>query len=817
MNFFLWYYTIGILSISRIAVNYVRYVLHRFNVAGLSRTLISPWKRDISFNTWRGFHPVLFAQALLNNIITRILGALVRSVVLIWGFGAIVLMVFGVLGLSLFTVFAPLLLIGGSVVVGWIFGTLVGIITFISALGVVIVAVFAWQASLRDQTNYNSQEPEHAPWRDRALQRLGLNPKSVDIETIALPEKREIFLLAQRIAPELFEEAWDIEAAAFNDQKQAARFWEWEHLRKATRIGKYWAYAYTPHLDHYVHDLSEHDFSHYRDQVCIGREKVMEMLTLTLSRPTDNSVLLVGDPGIGKRSIIHAFARRIRENYFTAPIIDEARIVIFDLGQVISDARTRGIDPKGLSRELLNEAVYAGNVVLVIENINFFLDPENDMALGDVLNEYLALPTCRIIGLMTSEAYHTLGQRQIPALKYFEAVRVSEPTIEETLVILLDTFKTLEQKRPVFTLQALRAIITGAERYNWELPFPERAIDLAQEVLVYWEKHPHLASIDRTVVEDFLEEKSGIPMGEANEEERKKLLNLETLLHERVIGQEEAIRQMSEAFRKARAGLGNDKKPIGSFLFLGPTGVGKTETAKALAAVYFGAEERMVRLDMSEFQTPQSIDELIGSAEMNVQGRMTTLIKEHPYSILLLDELEKAYPRALDLFLQILDEGYVTDGFGHKVSFRNAIIIATSNAGANLIHEATGAGRSMIEIEGALIDSIIAQGIFRPEFLNRFDGVIVFNALTAEEMERVTELKLKSFADRLYQEKKIRLSFTPEAIRTIVSRGYEREFGARSINRYIADVVEDTIVKRLLEGTLGEGAELTFTENDLGE
>ncbi|MFZ1655159.1 MAG: AAA family ATPase [Candidatus Moraniibacteriota bacterium] len=816
MNFFLWYYTIGILSISRIAGNYIRYVLHRFNIVGLFRTLISPWKRDISFHTWRGLHPILFAQALVNNIITRLLGAIVRSVVLMSGFGAIALMAVLVILLSLFAAVAPLVLIGGSVIIGAVFGTIAGMAAFVMAIILTIVAVLTWHEYERGRIDY-ALLPEHAPWRDRALMRLGLSPKSVTAETIGVPEKRAAFLTEKRIAPEHFDRAWAIEGAVYAAKDRLSRFWEWEQLRRDPRIGKYWAYAYTPRLDHYIMDLSEHDFSNYARQELIGRESVMEMLTLTLSRPNDNSALLIGDPGIGKRSIVHAFARCIRENRFTDTVIDEARVAIFDLGQVISDARSQGIDPKGLLRDLLNGTVYAGNVVLVIENINLFLDPESDMAVGDVLNDYLSLPTCRIIGLMTGEAYHTLGQRQIPALKYFEAIQVPEPTKDEVIAILVDTFKPLERNRPVFTIQALHAIIDGAERYNWEMPFPERAVDLAQEVLIYWEKHPDLAFIERTVVEDFLEAKSGIPMGEANEEERQKLLHLEALLHERVIGQAEAIKQMSEAFRKARTGLGNDKKPIGSFLFLGPTGVGKTETAKALAAVYFGDEDRMVRLDMSEFQTPQSIDELIGSAEMNVQGRMTSLIKERPYSILLLDELEKAYPRALDLFLQILDEGYVTDGFGHKVNFRNTIVIATSNAGADLIHVATNAGRSMVDIKDELMDAIIAKGTFRPEFLNRFDGVILFNSLTSEEMEQVTALKLQAFADKLYKEKKVKLTFTPEAVRTVVAKGYEREYGARSINRYIADVVEDTIVKRLLEGTLAEGTEVTFTEHDLGE
>jgi ATP-dependent Clp protease ATP-binding subunit ClpC len=815
MIFPIWYYTVGLAGIFRLVFVFLRFTTHRFNIGGLFFTLLSPWKRDVSFQTWRGFRPILMLQALMNNLITRFLGMIVRSVVLILGIGVLVFTSVGVVLMAFAYVVAPFFLLGGSVVIGSLLGVLAGVAVFVLSAGIVLIALLAWHGASEMEHDF-TLEPALAPWRRRTFLRLGLAPDEVSAATLAIPERRTAWLAERRIAPELFEEAWEIEHAAYAERERGRRFWEWEHLKRSVPIGKYWAYAYTPRLDRFVSDLSEHDFSNYRNREFIGRERVMDMLALTLTRPVDNSALLIGDPGIGKRSAVHAFAERIRENRFDEKALDEARLVLFDLGQAISVARTEGIDEKGFVRELFDEATYAGNVILVIENLELFLDPESPTAMGDVLNDYLSLPTCRVIGLMTSEAYHTLGQRQIPALKYFEAILVSEPTKAETIRILLDTFQKLEQKRPLFTLQALHAIVDGAERHNWEMPFPERAIDLAQEVLLYWEKHPTTGLIERTTVEDFLEEKSGIPMGEATAEEKTKLLNLEALLHERVIGQHEAIKQIAEAFRKARTGLGNDKKPIGSFLFLGPTGVGKTETAKALAHVYFGSEDRMVRLDMSEFQTPQAIDELVGSNEMNIQGRMTTLVKEHPYSILLLDELEKAYPRALDLFLQILDEGYVTDGFGHRVNFRNCIIIATSNAGADFIHQATEAGRSMQEIERELIDGIIAQNIFRPEFLNRFDGVVLFNSLTAEEMETVTRLKLGAFASRLYKEKKIRLEFTPEAIRTVVTRGYEREFGARSINRYIADVVEDTIVKKLLEGSLTEGSLVTFTENDLG-
>lgn len=814
MNFFLWYYTTGLLGVLHMAGNLIRYVFHHFNIWGLATTLFAPWKRDVSFRMWRGFHPILFLHSVSNNIIVCFLGALVRASVILAGLSLVIAALAGA-GLLVVTVpVAPLFLLGGALVVGMLQGPLIGGGVFLLSLGIVVAALYGWRDHVSRHTDY-TQDIFHAPWRDRTWLRLGIAPKNIPKDIYQSSETRALFLAEFKRDEEDFQQAFALEARLYQERMDRQRFWDWNHLQRTPRIGKHWVYAYTPLLDRYSVDLSEHDYSDYRRHRLIGRESLMKMLVLCLSRPAQSNVLLVGNPGIGKRSLIHILAKEIRENQYRDTPIDEARVVLFDLGQVLSDGRAEDTDPKSLLRRVLNQAVSAGNIILVIENIELYLDPTSELHVGEVLHEYLTIPSCRIIGLTTSEAYRSIGLHQIPALKYFETLQVPEPSHEDTLLILVDTFKDLERLRPVFTLLALKSIIESAERYNWERPFPERALDLAEEILVYWEKRPDLPFITETVVEDFLEEKSGIPLGETTSAEREKLLNLEAYLHERVIGQHEAIRQLAEAFRKARSGLGNEKKPIGSFLFLGPTGVGKTETAKALAAIYFGDEHKMIRLDMSEFQSPDSIAELIGSPEINREGRLVSLIKEHPYTILLLDELEKAYPPALDLFLQILDEGFVTDGFGHKVNFRNTIIIATSNAGADYIHEATSAGRSIADIEDDLIDHIIAQGQFRPEFLNRFDGVILFQSLTHAEITEVVKMKLESFAAKLYQEKKITLTFSPEAIETLIVRGYKPAFGARSINRYIADVVEDATVKRLLQGTLKEGDSYEFTEREM--
>lgn len=653
------------------------------------------------------------------------------------------------------------------------------------------------------------------PWMRRTLARLEVPFEMIEKERLTTREAIEAFVGKTLVKPEVFGMVEEWEREAYARRKERTELFSWQALKRSASMGKHWAYGYTPHLDHYATDLSVGDVSNYRDLRFIGRDEAYELLTLTLSRPAENSALLIGNPGIGKKTLLHALARDIRQNRFEERALNDARLIHFDLGEAMAEARSRHEDPKSLLRTLFSEATYAGNVVLLIENVDLYLDPAAENNAADVLNEFLALPSFRIVGTMTTASFHKLTEEPIPAMKYFEAIPLSEPDRNETARILVDFFAPLERERVIFTHLGLSRILEAAERFNWDVPFPERAIDLAQEVLLFWEKKGESPVINEPVVNAFLTLKSGVPQGEVGAVEKEKLLNLEDLLHERIIGQHEAVRQLAESFRKARAGLGNAKKPVGSFLFLGPTGVGKTETAKALAAVYFGDEERMVRMDMSEFQSQESVEDLIGSAENQLSGRMTSLVKEHPFSILLLDEIDKAHPRVLDIFLQILDEGYVTDDFGNKVNFRNLIIIATSNAGANLIHAATEAGESMQALKDTLIESIIEKNVFRPEFLNRFDGVILFNSLTLEEITRVTTLKLEAFARKVEEEKKIRLIFGPDVVAELVKRGYQPEFGVRSINRYISDVVEDRIVKRIIEGSLLPGGELTLSVSDI--
>jgi ATP-dependent Clp protease ATP-binding subunit ClpA len=402
-------------------------------------------------------------------------------------------------------------------------------------------------------------------------------------------------------------------------------------------------------------------------------------------------------------------------------------------------------------------------------------------------------------------------ERQGEIVKYFEVVEMREPNEEQTINILLNKMQNYERNRIIFTYDGLKSIMRESNKFNWDFPMPERAIDLAMDVLMYWQKKGVEEYITEKTVLDFVSLKTGVPQGDIGGEEKKKLLNLEKTLHNFVIGQEEAIKDVAQALRRTRSGIGNSQKPIGSFLFLGPTGVGKTESAKALAKAYFGDEKKMIRFDMSEFQNSSSIDRMIGSSQLNQKGRLTTEVKDNPYSLILLDEIEKAYPEVLDIFLQILDEGFVTDAFGEKINFRNSIIIATSNAGAPLIRNMVEAEKNPEDIKQAVIDFTVQNNIFRLEFLNRFTGIVFFRPLNELELKSVVRLMLQKFAKRVQKEKNMEVEFDESVVDNMIEKGYNPIFGARSLDHYIEHTVEDLIATKIIEGDFVKGEKIMIS------
>lgn len=811
-NFFIWYYNQGIHELLEIWKNFLLFFWRYFSIWELIKTLFSPWRKDVSMKTWRGFNPQKMVELFIANIFSRIIGAIVRIFVILSGLVFFLVTVF--FGLFIVVIWIMIPFVVSFLLIKTFQGEISSIVSGGIFLGWLAVAVGAY---LLDRASFLFTLGFEGFYghiiSQRLAARFGIEGGKFPAGIMENMEAMKGFLKEQNITLDEFQQILKWEFQAEENKINKNKFWRWENLKKISPLGNQWRYGYTVHLDKYATDLSVEDYSEYRNAALVGREDELEVLKLVLQRPDQNCVLLVGNTGIGKKTLLHHLARKIRHSNIEEGFKD-LRVLLLDLGRAVSDTLNRGEDVENKIRMFFHEAAYAGNIILAIEHLENYLGKEGNTFhpdLSSVIGEYLSVPTLQIIGSSTPNEYHKMIEKQSEIVKYFEVIEVREPDEKQTMEILLSKMQQYEKKRVIFTYQALKSILRDSNKYNWEFPMPERALDLAMDVLMYWEKKGDSLYITEKTVAQFIALKTGIPQGEVGIEERKKLLKLEETLHRHVIGQEEAVKQVAQALKRARSGVGNVQKPIGSFLFLGPTGVGKTETAKALAHAYFGDEKKMIRLDMSEFQSPNSLDRLLGSTNLNQQGRLVTQIKDNPYSLLLLDEIEKAYPEILDIFLQILDEGFVTDAFGEKINFRNCIIIATSNVGASLIKNMVEEKQHPDDIKQAVIDYAVQNGIYRLEFLNRFSGVIFFRPLNEKELKSVVRLMLQKFSRRLLKEKNMEIQFNENIVDKLIEKGYNPVFGARSLDRYIESTVEDLVATKIISGEAKKGEKIKIS------
>jgi len=580
------------------------------------------------------------------------------------------------------------------------------------------------------------------------------------------------------------------------------KFWQWQNLIKRGTLAKEWTAGYTITLDRFSIDLTEIVKKQGFPET-IGHQKEMAVIERILARREINNVLVVGEPGIGKKAIIQGLAVKSALGQ-SLPEVNYKRVKTLDIPSLLAQAASPEEVPVILDK-IFQETLAAGNVILTINDFHNFLRPEmlpGMIDISGVLSPYLPLPQFQIIGITTYDGLHRYIERKPGILEFFEKVEVSEISERETLMFLERLALIHEQKYKKFvSYPALREVISLATRYLPALPFPKKAVGLLDEVMVYVATTKDKIVLPKHVAK-IVSEKVEIPVGEIEIKEREILLNLEKLIHQRIINQEEAVKEVSAALRRARAEVTVRKGPMGCFLFLGPTGVGKTETSKALTEIYFGAEERMIRMDMSEFQNVEDIPRLIGSAKE--KGLLTTQVRENPFSSILLDEIEKAHPNILNLFLQVLDEGFLTDGLGRKVDFKNSIIIATSNAGYQVILEALKTKVEWSGVKEKLLDYLFEKAIFRPEFINRFDAVVVFRPLTKENLLDIAELMLQKLKKNL-KEKDIEFIITQSLKEKIVELGYSPIFGAREMRRVIQDKVENVLASALLSGQLKRG------------
>ena len=467
---------------------------------------------------------------------------------------------------------------------------------------------------------------------------------------------------------------------------------------------------------------------------------------------------------------------------------------------------------------VLNESARAGNVILAIDHFPEFVDSlaKHGESPSDPFAPYLAGASLHIIGMAQTVSFRRVLEQNQELLRHFERINMQEPETAQLIAVLEDVAPEVEAEHRgqiLFTHPALEKIAEGAVQYLVSGHVYERAVDLLEKTVAeaIAEKTP-LVTADTVL--SVLRRETQMPLGEIDAGEQEKLLKLDELLRARVVGQDVAVAAVADAIRRARSGVRNPKRPIGTFFFLGPTGVGKTETAKALAHVYFGNEEAMARFDMTEYQTEESMERLVGSFEKNEPGLLASRMRTSPYTVVLLDEFEKSHPKIKNLFLQILDEGFFSDHEGEKINMRNTIIIATSNAGAQMIWDFVRQGKNPSDAKEEILEDIQRQGVMTPELLNRFDSIVIYRPLDPESLTKIARLMLGKLARRL-QEQNIVLKITDELVNAVAKGGYDPARGARPMQRWIQDHVEKVIAEKIIKKEITPGSEFFFSADEI--
>lgn len=641
----------------------------------------------------------------------------------------------------------------------------------------------------------------------------------------------------------------------------------------------------TPTLDTYSRDLTSLADAGKLDPV-IGREQEIQRVIQILSRRTKNNPCLIGEPGVGKTAVTEGLAQLIISGDVPETIKGK-RVVILDLSGMVAGSKYRGEFEERI-KNVLSEVREAGNVLLFIDEIHTIIGAggaEGALDASNILKPSLARGEIQLIGATTIEEYRKYIEKDPALERRFQPVTVEEPTEEEAVEILKGLRPKYEEHHHVtITDAAIKAAVKLSSRYINDRFLPDKAIDLVDEasskirLTVYvepkgikglqeeirelekekeeaikieafeqageikkkqtkkrekieklrekWEQEKTSKEliVDENDIAGVVSGWTKIPVSKLAEEETERLLKLEKILHERVVGQDEAVTAVSKAIRRGRVGLKDPKRPIGSFLFLGPTGVGKTELCKALAEILFGTDNALIRVDMSEYMEKHSVSKIIGSPPGYVGyeggGQLSEKVRRHPYSVILFDEVEKAHPDVFNILLQVLDDGHITDSQGHKIDFKNTVLIMTSNAGAENIISPKHLGfvskddekEKYNRMKTGVMEEV--KRMFKPEFLNRIDDIIVFHPLTKDHMKEIVSIMLNTVEKRTRQQMSIRLNAGDDVKSFLIEKGYDEKYGARPLKRTLQNLIEDKLAEEILEGRVKEGDSVKIIVKD---
>lgn len=578
-------------------------------------------------------------------------------------------------------------------------------------------------------------------------------------------------------------------------------------------IGRDLSFGWAPLLNHVGFNVTENiQRGGYLRRAVPSREEVINQTLRQLSQAGRRNATLVGEPGVGKTTLVYSLAQRLIANQANNDLAYH-QVIALDASSLIANAKGRG-QLEELLIHIFNEAVSAKNVILFLDEAQLFLrDGTGSVDLSSLLLPVLQGGSLRIILSLSDQEWLRLSQSNPGLTQLLNRVAVKPLNEEETIQVIEDGSILLEAKhRLVYMYQSLNEAYKLADRFIHEQAFPGKAIKLLEAAANFPEAtHFITAKSVRQAVESSFDVKVQTADTAA---ERDVLLNLEERIHERMINQSRAVKLVSDSLRRARSGVRNENKPIGTFLFLGPTGVGKTELSKSLASVYFGGEDRLVRIDLNEYSRPDDTNRLLAVGATDPYSLCAQIAKQ-PFSVVLLDEIEKAHPNVLNLLLQMLDEGILRDANNKPVSFRDAIIIATSNAGAERIRRHIEKGQVLEQFEESFIDELINANVFRPEFLNRFDEIVLFRPLNKEELMQVVDLSMVRL-NKTLAERKVTVSLTQSAKALLAERGYDPRLGARPLRRVVQRAVENVVAQKLLSNQIapGQTVELDAPELD---
>ena len=809
MEFLSWYYSEGINYYLKRWIYALRYVEHNFSIPLLVKTLFYPWKRLETEDAGPGFDMTRYFENLTFNLISRFIGACARTVLILCGLFLIAFVFIG----------------GGLGIIIWVLIPLLGISPY--------------QRYQKRPDKYIGKILESALEKEDPFSEIFLSDAGKFV-TVHLGLSYDDFKEITRLDKNVLKGAdtssftgllthlknknvWNEDdlrrkKITIDDIMKSAGWWDDLSRQEAglgegdefgrPGIGVDLLFGYTPVLSQYSIDLSaKRSFSHR----LIGRDDVVDRLDRVLSK--GSNVILIGQPGVGKKTVVLELAQKSISGSLSQKM-SYKRILEFDYNILLSGAYDLNQKKARLS-QIFSEASAAGNIILLVRDIHRLTNPDVEgYDFTDVFEEYLEKKHLKIIVSTTSVEYERFISPNMRLRKFFETVDVKPVSKEVALEIMIEAAKNWEYSgKVILTMPTMRKILEESDRYITETPFPEKALELLDSVVTYRTQKGGTNVITIDDANAVLAEKTGISFSTITKEEKERLINIEELIHKRLVNQETAVSLIGKSLRGRSVGAVKEERPLGSFLFLGPTGVGKTETAKVLARVYYGDESSILRFDMADYAGVEGFERLIGSVNRNLPGSLTTGIKNRPASLLLLDEIEKSSTDILNLFLTLLDEGVITDAFDKKINGRHLFVIATTNAGAEYIRELVSKGVTGEALQKETIEYVLKERIFSPEFLNRFDGVVVYEPLSFENLAKVAKLVMEDLAKNL-RKKDIILEVREDTAVKLAQEGYDPAFGARPIRRIVDLHIADIIGKAILEDKIKAGDRISIFPSD---